>query len=209
MCNTRNQAPPWGAESGANMAQQQRGSDDPMPRTTTHDPALIRRVDRALLQMRRRVVRPETNSVPIPALEHPVDFAKVMACLAVSDLQGLADPPGPVTVKDVALALGLEHSTASRLLAETAAEGFVHRTTDPADRRRTVVTLTTTGDMVVTQSSEIRAWAIDLMLAEWASTDLQTFAGLIERFTETIDARAETVIAQAQEHFGGSGPDRS
>lgn len=183
------------------MPQDQQGAEGPAQQAPKHDPALIRRLDRALLRMRRTVVRPETNSVPIPALQHPVDLAKVMACLAVSDLQGLDDPPGPVSVKNVALALGLEHSTASRLLAETEAEDLVHRTTDPGDRRRTVVTLTATGDIVVSQSSAIRAWAMDLMLARWDPAELRTFAELIEKFTETIDARAESVIDATQEHF--------
>lgn len=186
------------------MAQDGGGSASRRDPATTHDAALIRRLDRALLQMRRTVVRPETNAVPIPALRHPVDLAKVMACLAVSDLQGLSEPPGPVTVKDVALALGLEHSTASRLLAEAESEGLVHRATDPNDRRRTAISLTPTGDVVVSQSSAIRAWAIDLMLAEWNPSDLATFAELIERFTATIDARADSVIEAAQRHFGAA-----
>lgn len=166
-----------------------------------HDPALIERLDRALLRMRRTVVRAGTNAVPIPALQHPVDLAKVLACLAVCDMAALESPPQPVTVKDVALALSLDHSTASRLLAETEAEGLVRRTTDPVDRRRTIVSLTGTGDMVVSQSSAIRAWAIDLMLAEWDSAEMDTFAELIEKFTQTIDTRADAVIRAAQEHF--------
>ena len=182
------------------MAQEDR-TDCVPSRPTTHDPALIGRLDRALLRMRRTVVRPETNSVPIPALQHRVDLAKVMACVAISDLQGLDDPPQPVTVKDVAVALGLEHSTASRLLAETAAEGLIQRSTDPADRRRRVVELTDTGDMVVSQSSAIRAWAIDLMLAHWDPAELHTFAVLVEKFTSTIDARSEAVIRATFDHF--------
>ncbi len=183
------------------MAQQQGPADAAPLQATIHDPALIERLDRALLRMRRTVVRPETNSVPIPALQHPVDLAKVMACLVISDVRGLDDPPQPVTVKDVALALGLEHSTASRLLAETEAEGLIQRGTDPADRRRTVVQLTSTGDVVVAQSSAIRAWAIDLMLAEWDPTELHSFAELVEKFTSTIDARSEAVIRATAEHF--------
>jgi len=192
------------------MAQDQDCSDVVPSRAITHDPALIERLDRALLRMRRTVVRPETNSVPIPALQHPVDLAKVMACLVTSDLQGLDDPPRPVAVKDVAFALGLEHSTASRLLAEAEAEGLIQRSTDPADRRRTVVQLTHTGDVVVAQSSAIRTWAIDLMLAKWDPADLSTFAELVEKFTSTIEARSEAVIQAAVEHFrdpaGPAGP---
>jgi DNA-binding MarR family transcriptional regulator len=166
-----------------------------------HDPGVIARLDRALLRMRHTVVRPEITSVPIPALQRTVDLAKVMACLVIADLQGLEDPTRPVTVKDVAAALELEHSTASRLLSETEAEGLIVRSTDPTDRRRTVAALTSTGQAVVEQSSTIRAWAIDTMLSEWSATDLAAFTELVEKFSATIEARSETVLRAAVQRF--------
>lgn len=166
-----------------------------------HDPAVIERLDRALLRMRHTVVRPEITSVPIPALQRTVDLAKVMACLVIADLQGLEDSSGPVTVKDVASALELEHSTASRLLTETEAEGLVIRSTDPTDRRRTLAELTSTGQAVVEQSSAIRTWAIDTMLSEWSSRDLATFTELVERFSATIESRSEAVLRAAVQRF--------
>ncbi len=168
---------------------------------STHDPAVIARLDRALLRMRRTVVRPEVTSVPIPALQRTVDLAKVMACLAIGDLQGLQEPPRPVTVKDVAAALELEHSTASRLLTEAEAEGLILRSTDPSDRRRTVVELTAGGQAVVQQSSAIRGWAIDAMLSEWSAPDLATFTELIERFSATIESRSGVVLRDALQRF--------
>ena len=166
-----------------------------------HDPAVIERLDRALLRMRRTVVRPEITSVPIPALQRAVDLAKVMACLVIADLQDLEGPHRAVTVKDVAAALELEHSTASRLLTETEAEGLIVRSTDPTDRRRTVVELTATGQAVVEQSSAIRVWAIDSMLSEWPSQDLATFTELVERFSATIESRSEVVLRAAIQRF--------
>ena len=169
-----------------------------------HDPALITRLDRALLRMRHTVVRPETTAVPIPALSRTVDLAKVLACLAISDLADLDDAGAagsPVTVKDVALALSLEHSTASRLLAEAEAEGLVERSTDPTDRRRTQVRLTGTGDAVVQQSSAIRTWAFDAILAGWDTEQLRTFTELVEKFSDTIEERSAAVIHAAMAHF--------
>lgn len=167
----------------------------------THDPALIERLDRALLRMRHTVVRPEITSVPIPALQRTVDLAKVMACQVIADLQGLEHPSRPVTVKDVASALGLEHSTASRLLTETEAEGLISRITDPTDRRRTVAALTPTGRAVVEQSSAIRTWAIDTILCEWSTEDLDAFTQLVERFSTTIEARSQEVLTAAIQLF--------
>ena len=64
----------------------------------SHDAALIERLDRALLRMRRTVVRPQTAEVPIPALGRTVDVAKIAACLSIADLESLDDPPDLVTV---------------------------------------------------------------------------------------------------------------
>ncbi len=176
-----------------------------LPDDRIHDPETLQRLDRALLRMRRSVVRPEIVAVPIPALDHSVDLAKVMACLAVSDLHALAEPHPTVTVKDVAAALELDHSTASRLLVDMQAEGLIERSSDPADRRRTVVDLTPTGEAVVRESSSIRTWAIDMMLAEWSEADLAEFTRLVERFGATIESRMPGVLQAAIERVSRSG----
>jgi DNA-binding MarR family transcriptional regulator len=173
----------------------------PSARPGTHDPAVIARLDRALLRMRRTVVRPEVTSVPIPALQRTVDLAKVMACMVIADLQDLQTPTRPVTVKDVAAALEVEHSSASRLLTEAEAEGLITRSTDPSDRRRTVVELTAAGQAVVEQSSAIRAWAIDAMLCQWSEPDLAAFTELVERFSATIESRSSVVLREALQRF--------
>ena len=180
--------------------------EPPLPTDRIHDPLVLQRLDRALLRMRRSVVRPEITVVPIPALDRSVDLAKVMACLAVSDLNALADPHPTVSVKDVAAALELDHSTASRLLVDMEAEGLIARSSDPVDRRRTVVELTSTGQAVVQQSSAIRTWAIDLMLAEWSETDLAEFTRLVERFGSTVESRMRLVIEAAIERVSHPGP---
>lgn len=177
----------------------------PSPAVTeapSHEAEVIERLDRALLRMRRVVVRPEITSVPIPAAGRTIDIAKVMACLAIADLAQPEDHVAPVAVKDVAATLALEHSTTSRLLAETETAGLVRRRTDPADRRRTTVELTATGRAVVEQSAAIRTWAIDNLLSGWEPADVVTFTELIERFTATIDARIPDVVAAAVHRFG-------
>lgn len=184
------------------MSQGAGHPEPPLPDDRIHDPETLQRLDRALLRMRRSVVRPEIVAVPIPALDHSVDLAKVMACLAVSDLHALAEAHPTVTVKDVAAALELDHSTASRLLVDMQAEGLIERSSDPADRRRTVVDLTPTGQAVVRESSSIRTWAIDMMLAEWSEADLAEFTRLVERFGTTIESRMPMVLQAAIERVG-------
>jgi DNA-binding MarR family transcriptional regulator len=57
----------------------------------------------------------------------------VMACLANN---------GPTTLTELSRQLGMGHSTASGIVDRLAARGFVQRTPDPSDRRRTQITVT-------------------------------------------------------------------
>ncbi len=147
------------------------------------------RLDRAILTVRRVMIKPPAASVPIPELGHSVDFAKVHACLSISEADGTC------TVKDVAAALGLEHSTASRVLGEAESEGLVRRHTDPADRRRTIVQLTSKGRTVVRATTNMRCRVIDEVFADWSEEDLGTLADLLQRMARTVSERAPEVIA--------------
>jgi DNA-binding MarR family transcriptional regulator len=167
-----------------------------------HDAAVVARLDRAVLGIRRAVLRPELASLPIPALQKRVDFAKVLACFAIAELHADAPQGPPVSVKDVARSLELEHSTTSRLLGDAEAEGLVQRTTDPQDRRRTLVRLTDTGRIVVEQSAAIRMWAIDRVLAEWSSEEIVDLAENLERFAATAAHRTASVFQAAAVEFG-------
>jgi len=169
-----------------------------------HDPAALERLDRAFLRMRRILVRPEVAALPIPSLGRTVEFAKVMACLAIAegpDLVGLVHPP---TVKDIAALLQLDHSTTSRLLTEAEAEGLLVRATDDEDRRRTIVELTDAGRSVVADSSAIRAWAIGALLADWSPSDVATFTEYLERMTATFGLRMPAILEAAHAHFDPS-----
>ena len=179
------------------MTQPTGGEWTPESAGPGHDLVLIKRLDRALLRLRHALVRPDISSVPIPALQRTVDLAKVLACVVIADLSERADTTRPVTVKDVAQALTLEHSTVSRLLSETEAEGFVTRSTDPADRRRTVVTLTGAGESLAAQSSALRTWSLRTLLAEWPASDVGALTELVERFGATIESRSGEVLQMA------------
>lgn len=156
-------------------------------------------LDRTLLRMRRLLIRPDISTVPLPALDRAVDLSKVMACFAIEDFE--AAGARSVTVKDVAAALILEHSTASRLLAEAEAEGLVQRGSDTVDRRRTTVTLTDAGRAVVRESIVIRTWALEHLLEAWDPADVSALAGLMERFCATLEDRSPDVLCEALDRF--------
>jgi DNA-binding MarR family transcriptional regulator len=171
-----------------------------------HEPGTIERLDRALLSARRALTLPEISALPLPELDRTIDPAKALACMAIADL--VHDQPNrTVTVKDVAAALTLEHSTASRLLADTEALGLLSRASDPQDRRRTSVSLTPTGQHVVEEIVAIRNWALSEVLAQWPDEDVRRFSELIEEFTEALRVNLDQVIVAAAERFSvGTGP---
>lgn len=149
------------------------------------------------MRMRRDMVRPEAASVPIPALGRPVDIAKAIACTIIAEHED-----GSLSVSAAASAMQLEHSSASRLLAECQAEGLVERTTDPADRRRTVVTLTEQGREVVAEGTRIRTWVIGHVMADWSQQDMLRLAELLERFAADGQERIAEVVAHTRECLG-------
>ncbi len=159
-------------------------------------------LDRAILNLRRLMVKPPAASLPIPELGHSVDFAKVHALLSISEADG------PCTVKDVAAALGLDHSTASRLLGDAESDGLVRRHADPADRRRTIVQLTSKGRTVVRVSSNTRCSVIEGVFADWSVEDLSTLTEMLQRMARTFSDRAPGVIASLDRETAG-GPQTS
>ena len=72
---------------------------------------------------------------------------------------------GPVTVGELASQLGLTLPTVSGVLADLDRAGLVSRQADPADRRRNVVTLTTTGQERLTELQRHAAAVQDELLA--------------------------------------------
>ncbi len=169
-------------------------------------PELLTRIDRAIMRMRRDIVKPPELCMPMPSLGRSVDFAKVHACMAIAEgtLEGaLSDPDGHrvSTVKDVAAFMQLEHSTASRLLGEAEAEGLVVRGTDPQDRRRTTVALTDSGRLVLKDSLAMRSWAMGRLFDEWSEKDLKNLATMLERMAQTLSDRMPDVVCAARERF--------
>lgn len=157
------------------------------------------RLDRSFLRLRRVMVVPATTTLPIPSIGRPVDLAKVMACMAISDDSHAAAAAGAgPTVKDVAIALDIEHSTASRLLTDAEAEGLVRRHQDPVDRRRTTLELTEVGRLVVADSGALRASVISQVFAEWDTHDVEQLVNLLERMIDTLNARMPDAIRHVQ-----------
>lgn len=148
----------------------------------------------ALMGLKRATARPPVGELPVPGLGRRVDLAKVMACVALRELAGEQDV---VAVKDLAAHLQLEHSTASRLLGEAEAEGYVVRAADPSDRRRTTVALTPTGEQVAEGATAAHVAFLAILLEGWSAADVAALATLLERLRGEMEARREDIAALA------------
>jgi DNA-binding MarR family transcriptional regulator len=175
--------------SGSRQSDDQNGLDE----------STALRLDRAFLKLRRITAKPIGASLPVPSLGRCVDFAKVMACIAISEGTDATDS---LPVKDVAAALQLEHSTASRLLADAEADALVVRSTDPNDRRRTIASLTDSGRAVVADTTAMRLAAMTELLRDWPAGDVKTLVDLLERLLQTYADRAPHITSVASDPSG-------
>lgn len=142
----------------------------------------IATIHASLLRMRRYMSKPPGGAAELPGISGEIDFTKVAACEAVLELQATR----VVTVGAIAGELTLEHSSASRLLAECEQEGLIHRARDELDGRKTVVTLTERGSQVATTAKMMHSEFLRSLLADWKSKEIAAFASLLDRFSDSV-----------------------
>ncbi len=136
------------------------------------------RLDRALLALRRiwdapRGIRHE---------DAVVEGSTLLVCLAVDGHAGDA------AVTEVAAALGVTHSTASRLVTRATDAGMVRRDASAADPRRASIRLTEAGTRFVEASRTFRAARLTALTADWPEGDVATLAELLDRFATAVVA---------------------
>jgi DNA-binding MarR family transcriptional regulator len=188
----------------------QRGTSRPAGEPPTHDSIsafppgshlsdeLVDTLDRAFRGLRKSMIRPPAGSVPVPALGRQLDMAKLFACEAVAEL---SETQASVSVKDVAALLDLEHSTVSRLLGEVEDDGLVVRGVDPADRRRTTISLTYLGRAVVADATAMSRFFTRILLADWDRHDVEQLTTLMSRLSRTVHDRLALLPELALQQF--------
>lgn len=95
---------------------------------------------------------------------------------------------GPMNVSTIAQHLGVNPSNASRTCDQLVATGTVSRSPDPADRRSTVLGLTTKGARFVAGLMAARRALIDNVVARMGEDDRRVLAQGLEAFLAAADA---------------------
>jgi DNA-binding MarR family transcriptional regulator len=93
-----------------------------------------------------------------------------------------------MSIRDLAVALGVAHSTASRLVDRAATIGAVSRGPDAHDARVTVVTLTDSGRALAETARRFRTGYLADATGTWTAHERATFADLLTRFAHSITA---------------------
>lgn len=141
------------------------------------------RVDRALVGLRHLWSGPLTlNNSTMGTLD--------MSTVWIVDALSRADPQDEVTIGELAVAIDVAHSTASRLAARAQASGAVTRRPSTRDARRIAVELTDLGRRLAETARTFRDHYLDRVMAAWNPADRRSFADLMTRFAADVAATA-------------------
>ena len=136
-------------------------------------------LDTALIGLRRLWVAPPR--LTDPALG-PVEMSTIWV---VDALARLAHRP-EVSVADLATAIDVAHSTASRLVDRAQAAGCVSRHPSATDSRRTAVALTAAGRTLADTARTARTEYLAAITTDWVPEDRRTLADLLTRLAHAV-----------------------
>lgn len=97
---------------------------------------------------------------------------------------------GPIRISDVAQALAVDVSVASRQVAALADAGYVTRARDGADRRAQVVETTDDGHRVLVESHRRMVAAFAEVLDDWSDADLAALTQRLQRLNDSFSAHS-------------------
>ena len=143
------------------------------------DDDALTRLDASLLDLRRFAQAPADLGDDVHVDRGAaVQVSTMLVVDAVARHGGGAE----CSVGDVAEALDVVHSTASRLVARAETAGMVQRGRSAVDPRRTALSLTPEGRDLQHRAVGFRRARLESLLSDWSAPDIRTFTRLLERF---------------------------
>jgi len=95
---------------------------------------------------------------------------------------------GPQRLGALATAFGLDPSTITRQVQALEELGLASRTTDPSDRRASILDVTPSGHDVLGRTRTHRRARLQKALSDWPERDLTDFGRLLKEFNASVDA---------------------
>ncbi len=116
--------------------------------------------------------------------------------LAAADARGYhyrllsaLDESGPASQAALGRRTGIDRSDVVAALNELSNDGYIRRSPDPNDRRRNVVTITSSGERRLAALDAVLAAVQDELLASLSSAERAVFVGLLARIVRTAPER--------------------
>lgn len=113
-----------------------------------------------------------------------IELSRILVTEAVAT--GSAEPDQEVTVGVVAERLGIDPSTASRLVAETIEAGYLARLPSQMDNRRLRLELTDAGRKLVANAHRYQRTVFEYVTRDWTEAEQQEFARLLIKFVASV-----------------------
>lgn len=146
----------------------------------------IGRIGAAMAKMRLLVGRRYIGRMAIARLGAGLELSHL-------DLLSIVNRLGrdrEVTIGIVAEHMRIDHSRASRVVAELVKRGVLRREVSQEDARRTIVTLTEDGMAMIEQVHAIKHEVLTTALSDWTTEELAAFASLYNRFLTNMEQQA-------------------
>jgi DNA-binding MarR family transcriptional regulator len=98
---------------------------------------------------------------------------------------------GPSRLTTIADCTGFDASTMSRQVADLEKAGLLKRTTDPDDRRASILEATTEGQDLMKRLYEGRRRRLERLLTDWTEKDIHTLGRMLAKLNESNEKYAE------------------
>ena len=136
-------------------------------------------------------------------MNQPTRYAVPAVEGALSVLETLANAP-QLGVSELAKRLGLSKGSAYRLLATLVRRGYVGRKTDPSDRRRVLLGITSRGEKRLRDLRQGSGGIMNEWLAELGKDDLEALAHGLRALAEVVSAEKTRVADHATVENAGT-----
>ena len=101
---------------------------------------------------------------------------------------------GPMRPTALSEVLATGASYVSKIVRRLESDGFVERTTDPTDRRATLISLTPAGEEAARGVYALGDRMIAEVLAGWSAADVRRYTALTEQFVKDAIASADRML---------------
>jgi DNA-binding MarR family transcriptional regulator len=155
-----------------------------------NDATLLDEAGRALFHLGRILGRPGERQGTTDGASRAVELSRIMVVQAVEATKA-ADPDAEIGVGSVAAHLAIDPSTASRLVAETVADGYLTSSPAPADARRRRLDLTPAGVALAAAARRHQHATFAAAMRDWPTAEQQLFARRFIGFAAAIVAARE------------------